>query len=68
MAMTLRTDSVLDEALEDLSERLHLSKHEVVRQAILEKRDRQEHHDGVRDAAAFARQRWDGVIDRLSRT
>lgn len=40
MAMTLRTDSELDEALTELAEAEGISRQEAIRRAVIEKRDR----------------------------
>ena len=40
MAMTLRTDEELEEALTELAEQEGVSKQEAVRRAVIEKRDR----------------------------
>lgn len=45
--MTLRTDEELDAALTELAEREGISKQEVVRRAVLEKRDRTSHRARV---------------------
>jgi predicted transcriptional regulator len=51
MAMTLRTDDELDRALTELAEAEGVSRQEVIRRAVLEKRDRAGHRARV-DAIA----------------
>jgi predicted transcriptional regulator len=47
MAMTLRTDEELENALDDLTAAKGLSRQEVVRRAVLEMRDRDAHRARV---------------------
>jgi len=65
MAMTLRTDSVLEAALEALVEREGLSRQEVVRRAVLERYERSGHTDRVMESGERLADRWDDVIQRL---
>ena len=52
MAMTLRTDAELEEALTALAEAEGISRQEVVRRAVLEKRDRAGHRARVDSIAS----------------
>jgi len=63
--MTLRTDSVLEAALEALVEREGLSRQEVVRRAVLERYERSGHTDRVMESGERLADRWDDVIQRL---
>ncbi len=65
MAMTLRTDSVLEAALEALVEREGLSRQEVVRRAVLERYARSGHADRVTEAGERLADRWSDVLQRL---
>ncbi len=65
MAMTLRTDSVLEAALEALVEREGLSRQEIVRRAVLERYERSGHTDRVGEAGERLAERWSDVLSRL---
>lgn len=65
MAMTLRLDAEDDRALESLAEMNGISKQEAARQAIRETAARQQHQQKVREASAWARDRYADVLDRL---
>lgn len=65
MAMTLRTDPELDAALTALSERLGVSKQEVVRRVVLERHEQDAHRARVRTVAAEAITDYQDALDRL---
>ena len=63
--MTLRTDEELDRALTELAATEGVSKQEVVRRAVLARRDSLGHEARVGDASARMREKWGPVLDRL---
>ncbi|HEX5429215.1 MAG TPA: ribbon-helix-helix protein, CopG family [Pedococcus sp.] len=65
MALTLRTDSELEKALDALVETEGLSRQEVIRRAIIDRYQRQVHVELVADASKRMRERWAEVLDRL---
>ena len=65
MAMTLRTDAQLDEALSALAEAEGISRQEVVRRAVLERFDRTDLHRRLDRISDEMLERWGDVLDRL---
>ena len=65
MAMTLRTDEELDQALTALAEAEGTSRQEVVRRAVLERYERSAHVVRVQESADRLQARWGDVLDRL---
>jgi hypothetical protein len=65
MAMTLRTDEELDAALTELAEREGISKQEVVRRAVLERRDRTSHRARVDAIVSDVLVDYAEALDRL---
>jgi len=65
MAMTLRTDDELDAALIALAEAEGISKQEVIRRAVLERRDRAGHRARVDAVAADVIVEYAEALDRL---
>ena len=65
MALTVRTDPALEEALSSLSESEGVSRQEVIRRAVLERYERRAH--GSRGASSSEKMidRWGGVLERL---
>lgn len=63
--MTLRTDDELDQALTELAAAEGVSKQEVVRRAVLARRDTLGHDARVADASARMLEKWGPVLDRL---
>lgn len=63
--MTLRTDDELDQALTELAAAEGISKQEVVRRAVLARRDTVGHDARVADASARMLEKWGPVLDRL---
>ena len=65
MAMNLRTDDELDRALGALAETEGISRHEVIRRAVLERYERAGHSLRVTDATDQMLERWGDVLERL---
>ena len=65
MAMTLRTDKELDDALTQLAEIEGTSRQEVIRRAVLERLQVVAHESRVEEASARLIARWGDVLDRL---
>lgn len=65
MALTLRTDEQLEQALAALAESEGLSRQEVIRRAVLERYDRSAHRARVEASTDRLRERWSDVLDRL---
>lgn len=65
MALTLRTDDVLDAALAELSAAEGVSRQEVIRRAILDRRARLRHAARVEEGSSRLIERWGDVLDRL---
>lgn len=65
MALTVRTDQELDAALTELAALEGLSKQEVIRRSILERRERLRHRTAVQEAGGRLAGRWADVLDRL---
>jgi predicted transcriptional regulator len=65
MAMTLRTDEELDRALTELAEAEGISRQEVIRRAVLEKRDRAGHRARVDSIASEVIVEYAEALDRL---
>ena len=63
--MTVRTDAELDEALTELAATLRISKQEVIRQAVLEKRERTSHRARIDAIAADVMVEYAEALDRL---
>lgn len=65
MAMTVRTDEKLEQALAALSEEESASRQEIVRRAVLERYERSAHIGRVQDSSVRLLARWGDVLDRL---
>lgn len=65
MAFTVRTDSVLEEALASLSRDEGISRQEIVRRAVLERYGRSGHVARVTDSTQRMAARWADVLERL---
>jgi predicted transcriptional regulator len=65
MAMTLRTDDELDEALAELAKAEGVSKQEVVRRAVLDRRGRLSHRERIDAIATQAMTDYQDALDRL---
>lgn len=65
MALTLRTDSELEKALDALVEAEGASRQEIIRRAVIDRFERREHDTLVADSSRRMRERWGDVLDRL---
>ncbi|MDN5767006.1 MAG: ribbon-helix-helix domain-containing protein [Humibacillus sp.] len=65
MALTLRTDSELEKALDALVAAEGVSRQEVIRRAVLDYHDRRGLDAVVRDSASRNIEKWGDVLDRL---
>lgn len=65
MALTVRTDKELEEALDALVESEGLSRQEVIRRAVLERYERGGHAQLVAHSADRMLERWRDVLERL---
>jgi hypothetical protein len=65
MAFTVRTDEILEEALDALGKIEGISRQEVVRRAVLERYERSLHVDRVAASTARMINRWGDVLERL---
>ncbi len=65
MALTLRTDEELEQALAALAKSEGLSRQEVIRRAVLERYERAGHRARVEASADKLIDRWGDVLDRL---
>jgi len=65
VAMTLRTDAELDEALTALAQAQGISRQEVIRRAVLEQYAASTHRAKVGDASQRMLAKWGDVLDRL---
>jgi predicted transcriptional regulator len=65
MAMTLRTDDELDAALTALAQAEGISKQEVIRRAVLERRDRAGHRARVDAIASEVIVEYADALERL---
>lgn len=68
MALTLRTDDKLEEALDALTSAEGVSRQEVIRRAILDRYERTGHAERVEVSVEAAAERWSGLLDRLAET
>ncbi len=65
MALTLRTDEQLEDALTALSNLENASRQEVIRRAVLERYERSVHEAKVEGVATRMAERWADVLQRL---
>ncbi len=63
--MTLRTDDELDQALTELAQAEGISKQEVVKRAVLERRGRLAHRERIDAIATQAMADYRDALDRL---
>ena len=63
--MTLRTDDELDQALTELAQAEGVSKQEVVRRAVLDRRGRLTHRERIDSIATQAMADYKDALDRL---
>ena len=65
MALTVRTDQELEDALDALAETEGISKQEIIRRAVLDRYERAGHTGRVEGSAKRMTERWGDVLDRL---
>jgi len=65
MAMTLRTDDQLDEALTALAVAEGTSRQEIIRRAVLDRYERSVHVARVQETSNRMIDRWGDVLERL---
>jgi hypothetical protein len=65
MALTVRTDAVLEEALTSLVESEGISRQEIIRRAVLDRYERAGHRSQVADSTQRMVARWGDVLERL---
>jgi hypothetical protein len=65
MALTVRTDAVLEEALTSLVESEGISRQEIIRRAVLDRYERAGHRNRVADSTQRMVARWGDVLERL---
>ena len=65
LALTVRTDKELEDALSALTEAEGASRQEIIRRAVLERYQRAGHASRVEDAALRMIDRWGDVLDQL---
>lgn len=68
MALTLRTDSELEKALDALVASEGGSRQEIIRKAVIDYYERRELHIEVELSIERNLERWSGLIDRLKAT
>jgi hypothetical protein len=65
MALTVRTDPALEEALTFLSQSEGISRQEIIRRSVLERYERTGHSSRVADSTRRMAMRWSDVLERL---
>jgi hypothetical protein len=65
MALTVRTDALLEEALTSLSKFEGISRQEIIRRAVLERYERSDHVNRTNDSTRRMVERWGDVLERL---
>ena len=65
MALTVRTDAALEEALASLSKSEGISRQELIRRAVLDRFERSGHVTRVTDSTERMVARWSNVLERL---
>lgn len=68
MALTVRTDDQMEQALDALVEAEGVSRQEVIRRSILERYERTVHGGRVAESTSRLMTRWGDVLDRLGRS
>ena len=67
MAMTVRTDPEMEEALTALTQAEGASRQEIIRRAVLDRYQRRGHRARIEAASESMLHRWGDVLDRLGR-
>jgi predicted transcriptional regulator len=65
MALTVRTDAILEEALDSLSKSEGLSRQEIIRRAVIQRYEQSGHVARVNDSTERMVLRWGDVLERL---
>jgi hypothetical protein len=65
MALTVRTDAVLENALTSLSQSEGISRQEIIRRAVLDRYERSGHAARVTESTLRMKDRWADVLERL---
>jgi predicted transcriptional regulator len=65
MALTVRTDAVLEEALTSLAKSEGASRQEVIRRAVIDRYERAGHGSRVAESTQRMVTRWGDVLERL---
>ena len=65
MALTVRTDAILEEALNSLSKSEGLSRQEIIRRAVIQRYEQSGHVARVNESAERMVLRWGDVLERL---
>jgi len=68
MALTVRTDEQMEQALDALVETEGVSRQEVIRRSILDRYERTVHARRVAERTSQLSARWGDVLDRLGRS
>jgi predicted transcriptional regulator len=68
MALTVRTDEQMEQALDALVETEGVSRQEVIRRSILDRYERTVHARRVAERTSKLSERWGDVLDRLGRS
>ena len=68
MALTVRTDEQMEQALDALVETEGISRQEVIRRSILDRYERTVHARRVAERTSRLSARWGDVLDRLGRS
>ena len=67
MALTVRTDPAMEEALTALAQAEGASRQEIIRRAVLDRYESRGHRARVAAGSARMLNRWGDVLDRLGR-
>lgn len=65
MAFTVRTDAILEEALDSLSKSEGLSRQEIIRRAVIQRYEQSGHVARVNESTERMVLRWGDVLERL---
>lgn len=67
MALTVRTDEQMEEALDALVELEGVSRQEVIRRSVVDRYERRVHRRRVAESTSRLAARWGDVLERLGR-
>lgn len=65
MALTVRTDEEMEEALDALVELEGVSRQEVIRRSVVDRYERSVHRRRVAESTSRLNDRWGDVLERL---